>query len=174
MVKEILIESVKHISSARLPYFYGSTKHFSMYLDSMQKFELLKAVFHFLGFLRLTALYSMPIIIIPITVFCLKKNKSNEKFIVLLFLIWDILSLPKSIRGDVSHLIFSTTQIFVPLIFFVKKSDKKLKNFLVIILIFILFSIPFFFLKKISNLISYHYKIFTNHVHIILKDKNFA
>jgi len=176
MIKEVLIESVGHISSERKLYFDASFRHFNFYLKYIQDLKIFQAFFHFFGFLRSTILYLLPFIMFFVIVSSLRKIKSPyEKFIVLMFFLWGFFTLPKAVLGgDMSHLGSSTTQLLIPLVFFTKNLDKKMKRLLIVIIIIVLLSIPSFFLKKFLNLTAVHYKISTDYGYILLNDKNVA
>ncbi len=192
MVKEIMIESILHGTSMKIPYFTDSIPHIRLIIIDLKKiletgnfFYVINFSSHLAHFINVTLPYLFPFFIVGMSIlyFIWGKLGENDKVIILFFLLWGIFTFPKSFgRADVAHLAFSNTPLFFVLIFLLKKSfekfkenknvlDKFVRNGLVIITILLLVPVFLFPVKTAFVLVKPHFKVSTKYGTLFFADE---
>lgn len=190
MIKEVMIESVLHGASMKLPYFSIPVSYlrqiFTYFLKTKSIVNIGTLFCHLIKFIRVTLYYLLPFLLGGISFWYLvnMKLEKNDKIIVLFFLLWGFFTLPKALtRAHMDNLACSTTPLFFLLVFLLQKNTRnfiKLNNrlekvtiWITIIITLSLLVSPSLFFGSIGHKLPY-YEVSTKHGTLLFSDKTEA
>ncbi len=133
----VIVDSISHGTSMKIPFYHESFEAFNRVKEillSGRKTSIIALagglIYSCIALLKDVTASLTPFIVVICSAWYLirKKFDGHEMTIVLLFLTWGILSLPKALgRSDLMHLASSTTPLFFVIIMLLQKS-MHLKN----------------------------------------------
>lgn len=191
MLRWVLIESVLHGTSMNLPYFTDSRWYLDRILEDFGSIKVghyykIRLFHDIIGLIYTTTSYLLPFIILATSIFYLLYGRylKNERYIIMLFLLWGFFTFPKSFgRSDMSHLVISINPLFFLVAFFLWKSmqdfnknlfNKVLRSAYAIITLLLLLSVPHFFIYIAFQLKTYRHPVEAKYGTLLFKDHSDA